>query len=254
MSRRGVGQLRAAAASAGPLYQRLETVLRDAIAEGRHPVGTLLPAEAELCTQYGVSRHTVREALRRLVEAGLVERRQGAGTLVVAREPRRSFVQSMRSIDELFQYAAGTRFVILHRGMAPLAPDEAALIPGARAGTRWLRAEGLRIGADGRAICHVLALIHPRFAAIAPALPERSAIYAMIEQRFGVAVAEVEQEISAGLLPPAVLAALGRKGRCVGMRFVRHYLDAEGSPMVVSVNWHPAERFAYAMRLRRGDG
>ena len=93
---RRVGELRAAAATAGPLYLRLETVLRDAIAEGRHAVGTLLPAEAELCTRFAVSRHTVREALRRLVEAGLVERRQGAGTLVVAREPRHGFVQSIR--------------------------------------------------------------------------------------------------------------------------------------------------------------
>lgn len=254
MSRLAAGQLRAADLAAGPLYQRLEAALRDAIAEGRHPVGTLLPAEAELCAHYGVSRHTVREALRRLVEAGLVERRQGAGTLVVAREPRLSFVQSMRSIDELFQYAAGTRFVIARRGMAPLAPEEAAMIPGARAGTRWLRAEGIRIGAEGRPICHVVALIHPRFAAIAPALPERSAIYAMVEQRFGVAVAEVEQEVSAGLIPTGVLAMLGGKGRRVGMRFVRRYLDGEGGPMVVSINWHPADRFAYTMRLRRGEG
>jgi DNA-binding GntR family transcriptional regulator len=248
-----VGQLRVAAADGGPLYQRLEAVLRDAIAEGKYPVGTLLPAEAELCAQHGVSRHTVREALRRLVEGGLVERRQGAGTRVVAREARRSFVQSMRNIDELFQYAAGTRFAIARRGLAPLSPDEAALILGARAGSKWLRAEGLRIGADGLAICHVLALVHPRFAAIASALPERSAIYAMVEQRFGVAVAEVEQEISAGMLPPEVSVALGRKGRGVGMRFVRRYLDGDGEPMVVSVNWHPGERFAYAMRLRRED-
>jgi len=51
-----------------------------------------------------------------------------------------------------------------------------------------------------------------------------------------------------------VLEALGRKGRCVGMRFVRRYLDADGAPMLVSVSWHPAERFAYTMRLRRGEG
>lgn len=254
MSRRAIGQLRAATQPDGPLYQRLETVLRDEIAEGRHPVGTLLPAEAELCALYGVSRHTVREALRRLVDAGLVERRQGAGTLVVAREPRLSFVQSMRSIDELFQYAAGTRFVIARRGLVPLAPEEAALIPGARAGAKWLRAEGIRIAVDGRPLCHVVALIHPRFAAIAPALPERSAIYAMIEQRFGVMVAEVEQELSASQLPSSVASVLGRRGRCVGMRFVRRYLDADAEPMVVSVSWHPAERFAYTMRLRRGEG
>ena len=32
-----------------PLYQQIEAQLREAIAEGRHPVGSLLPTEAELC-------------------------------------------------------------------------------------------------------------------------------------------------------------------------------------------------------------
>jgi GntR family transcriptional regulator len=236
-----------------PLYAQIEQQLREAIAEGQYPVGALLPTEAELCESLHVSRHTIREALRRLVEAGLVERRQGAGTMVVAREAPGGMVQSLRSIESLFQYAADTRLEIRDRRMAALGAEDAALIP-AEAGETWLHLQGLRIGQDGAAIATAEVFIHPRFAAIANALPERGAIYAMIESRFGVEVAEVVQEISAGPLPSRIATALGRKRREVGMRFVRRYLGTDGATLLLSRSWHPAERFTYAMRLRRGEG
>ncbi len=236
-----------------PLYARIETLLRDAIADGRYGIGTLLPTEAELCETLRVSRHTIREALRRLVESGLVERRQGAGTMVVARESPRGTVQSLRSIESLFQYAADTRLDIHTRRMVPLSVEDAAEIP-ATAGERWLWLDGMRIGQDGVPIATAEVLIDPRFAAIGNALPERGAIYAMIESRFGVEVSEVVQEITAAPMPAPVAHALGRKPRTVGMRFLRRYLGTDGATVLLSRSWHPAERFTYAMRLRRGEG
>jgi DNA-binding GntR family transcriptional regulator len=236
-----------------PLYARIEQRLRDAIAEGRHPVGTLLPTEAELCHTLKVSRHTVREALRRLVEAGLVERRQGAGSMVVAREPRSAEVHAIRNIDGLMQYAADTRLRIERRGLMPLTREEAAQTLGAP-GDVWLKVEGLRIGQDGRALAVTQILIDPRFAVIAPDLPERGAIHHAIEQRFGVEVAEVVQEITAGPMPGAVAAALKRRPRDVGMFFMRRYVLTSGETLLVSRSWHPADRFTYAMRLRRQEG
>jgi len=233
-----------------PLYARIEAKLRDGIAEGRHPVGTLLPTEAELCQAMKVSRHTVREALRRLVEAGLVERRQGAGSMVVAREPSRGDVTAIRNIDGLMQYASDTRLQVSTCAMAPLTPEEAALTLG-RAGDEWLKVEALRVGQDNRPQATTLILIQPRFAAIASDLPTRGAIYRLVEQRFGVEVEEVVQEISAGPMPPKVAAALRRRPREVGLLFMRRYLLKGGETLQVSLSWHPAERFTYAMRLRR---
>lgn len=235
-----------------PLYARIEARLRDAIAEGRYAVGSLLPTEAELCRTLKVSRHTVREALRRLVEAGLVERRQGAGSIVIAREPPRGEVHAIRNIDGLMHYAADTRLLIHRSGMSPLSREAAAQALG-EAGAMWLAVEGLRIGQDGRPLATADILIHPHFAAIAPHLPERGAIYRLIEQRFGVEVAEVVQEISAGAMPPPVAAALRRKPRETGMFFLRRYVLTNGQTLLLSRSWHPTERFTYAMRLRRQD-
>lgn len=64
-----------------------DTLLAD-IARGTHPPGSRLPSERDLSTQLGASRPTVREALRRLSEWGLVKARRGSGIVV---QPKRDW-------------------------------------------------------------------------------------------------------------------------------------------------------------------
>jgi GntR family histidine utilization transcriptional repressor len=61
-------------------YAQVKQHLKDALARGRFPPGALMPSEAELVAQFGVSRMTVNRALRELQTEGLVERVQGLGT------------------------------------------------------------------------------------------------------------------------------------------------------------------------------
>ncbi|MFE2379700.1 FadR/GntR family transcriptional regulator [Streptomyces sp. NPDC059398] len=56
--------------------------LRDQLAGGEWSVGDRIPTEHDLAEQLGVGRNTVREAVRVLVHAGLLESRQGNGTFV----------------------------------------------------------------------------------------------------------------------------------------------------------------------------
>jgi GntR family transcriptional regulator len=72
---------------AAPLHEQLTAALRRLIREGGASVGTLLPAETDLVERLGISRHTVRHALGALVAEGLLQRRKGAGTRVVAQPP-----------------------------------------------------------------------------------------------------------------------------------------------------------------------
>jgi len=64
----------AGAANGGRAYEQLAARLRDEILSGRLGPGDRLPSETQLATRAGVSRSTVREALRTLQEAGYVER------------------------------------------------------------------------------------------------------------------------------------------------------------------------------------
>lgn len=80
----------AGSAPAPPLWTRRPTNLAkaitaelvDRVVRGVHQPGTCLPPEPALCESFSVSRTVVREAIKILQEKGLVQVRQGAGTVV----------------------------------------------------------------------------------------------------------------------------------------------------------------------------
>lgn len=94
-------------------YAELGDLLRAAIERGDYPVGRLLPTELELCERYQVSRHTVRAALAPLIDAGLVSRRPGAGTTVIAQREAMRCQHSSKTVDMLIQYGNTTRRKVL---------------------------------------------------------------------------------------------------------------------------------------------
>jgi GntR family transcriptional regulator len=67
------------------LADRLRDELLEEITSSQLEPGTKLPTEGELSKRFGVSRATVREAVRGLVEAGYVIRRRGSGSYVAER-------------------------------------------------------------------------------------------------------------------------------------------------------------------------
>jgi GntR family transcriptional regulator len=65
-----------------PLYYQLKQLLAERITKGEWQPGDMLPTEEQLQEQYGLSRTTVRQALRELELEGLISRHRGRGTFV----------------------------------------------------------------------------------------------------------------------------------------------------------------------------
>ena len=65
-----------------PKYRRIAEALRQKIENGDPAPGQRLPTENELIDQHGVSRNTIRDAVKWLISRGLVETRPGQGTFV----------------------------------------------------------------------------------------------------------------------------------------------------------------------------
>ncbi|MDH3683173.1 MAG: GntR family transcriptional regulator [Acidimicrobiia bacterium] len=81
-----------------PLWAQLETDLRRRLDDGEFDDGRF-PTDLELTTDYEVSRHTVREAIRHLNKTGLLKRERGRGTVI----NRAEFEQSLGTLYSLFQ-------------------------------------------------------------------------------------------------------------------------------------------------------
>ena len=83
-------------------FQRLQSKLSVLIAGT--PAGERLPSEPKLAKQLGVSRATLREAMRTFETQGLIRRRQGAGTFVVGQVPvLDSGLEVLESLDTMAQ-------------------------------------------------------------------------------------------------------------------------------------------------------
>lgn len=82
----------------GSLVETAIDSLRQAIQQGEWQIGQRLPVEAELAESLGVSRNTIREAVRVLAHVGMLETRQGDGTYVRStRDPGESLRRIGRS-------------------------------------------------------------------------------------------------------------------------------------------------------------
>ena len=111
-----------------PLYAQTAELVEKYI-EGRGLVpGTRLPPESTLADELGVSRSTIREALRELELHGRIERVQGRGTIVVEPPPITTGLTTLESLESMARrqgWRCGTETVVIEE--VPM-PDDFARV------------------------------------------------------------------------------------------------------------------------------
>ncbi|MGN6463760.1 MAG: GntR family transcriptional regulator [Pseudolabrys sp.] len=237
--------------SAQPRYLALAELLSEGIRSGQYAVGTLLPTEAELCDAYDVSRHTVREAIRKLRDLGLVSRHQGVGTRVENKDISGRFVLSLGSIPDIWQYVQNTRLEPIRKKLIKAAEAEIPL-PSVGNDEQWFLTEGLRyVGDQDLPISHSAIHVNAAFRGIGEQIGQKQVpIFSMIERRYGLKVVAIKQEISAIIMPARLTKPLKVKPDSPALSIIRHYTTAEGVIVEVGRTITPADRFTYSMDLR----
>ena len=232
-------------------YREVADALLGRIAEAHHPVGEMLPSELDLCQEFGVSRYTVREALRRLDELGVVSRRQGSGTVVQAREPQHRYVQAINSIGELLQYPEDTALHVIRD--APVTADK-ALTETLKCNVRkrWHWIEAVRRTSEGLPLCLSHIYVAPKYAAIAGLIsPDTPAVHALIEKNFSQRTNHVEIDMYAGAVSAEHAETLDVDEGTPALIVVRRYAESPGDYYEVSIIQHPAGRYTYRMELQQ---
>jgi len=235
--------------AAPPRYRQLaDTLIRDIEAE-KYRVGALLPTEFELSDRYGVSRHTVREAFRRLADMGLISRRQGVGTRVQAKTADQRYVASLSSLSDLFHYTKRTRLKVLAEQQVKADAKLAAMLHCKR-GKTWLEFETCRylIG-TAQLISYTQIYVYPDYAAIREHLDKRSVwVYGLVERYYGERIVEVQQEVGVVAIEPRIASILGVKPGCAGLQVLRYYIGRGKRLLSVSMNIYPGNRFKFSTR------
>lgn len=238
-----------------PRYLQLAQTLLNEIQGGRYPVGTQLPTEYALCEQFGVSRFTAREAVKRLVQMGLVVRQPRLGTTVKARQVTQGYRQSAADVSDLYRYATDTTLVIEHSETVQIDAEQALLLE-ASAGETWLHLRGRRVApGQSEPLCTTELWIAPAFRAVQGIEgPLTGAVHAAIERQFGEVITTVEQEIRAVAIGAADARTLRVPARSPGLWVSRRYRNRQADLVELAISIHPADRFSYSTVLRREWG
>jgi GntR family transcriptional regulator len=127
-----------------PLYQQVHHLLRHRIVTGAYAPGSKIPSESELCRELAVSRVTVREALRELVQADMLVKVHGKGAFVAADTQRRlQTVKYAGFLEDLQERVLKLTVTDVEVRPVPVAPDIAAAL-GLEPGTEIIRIRRLR--------------------------------------------------------------------------------------------------------------
>lgn len=116
-----------------PFYFQLAEIVEEEIVSGRLEPGTRLPSEPDLCEQYALSRTTIRQALARLEQKGLITRDKGRGTFVASSKPRSWPIQTTEGFfhDEFVRtgHRVSSRLLRVERATLPRWASDALMLP-----------------------------------------------------------------------------------------------------------------------------
>jgi GntR family transcriptional regulator len=230
------------------LVDQVRQGLLDDLMAGTLERGAKLPNEDQLADRFGVSRATVREAVRGLLEAGYLARRHGSGTYVMG-APR-----SRHALDTTVSYAAMIRAAghepsetVITKRVRASTPVERELLELAEGG-RVVEIERVRM-ADARPVIYSRDSIPEALLGAAAGGALDSSLYVILDGA-GHAVRRATAELMP-TLADAKLAKLLSVKRGAPLLYIDQIdYDEAGRAVMLSHEWHLADAFQVTVNRR----
>ena len=235
----------------GGKARRVYLQLRDEIARGAIPVGAAFPGEQRLADLHDVSRVTVRRALAALVNDGLIEKRNGAGSVVTAMAQNTGIAANMATlIPQIVQMGSNTTARLLSFGYntPPHVVAEAL-------GTRGRVQTAVRIRMlEGSPFSHLTTYVPEDIAVNYSEQDLADTPLFQLLERSGVQVNDASQTVSATLASPEVAAALEVSVGAALLSLHRVVRDADGRGVEYLSALYRPDMFRLEMDLTRVGG
>lgn len=232
-----------------PKYHRIELELATRIREGLYD-NTGLPGERELALEFQAARVTIRSALRRLEDQGMVMRMQRHGTLVADSKggapPRRMLREH---VDAFLGRGRKGRRKVLHFGFVR-APSHVAKALRIDERGQVLRVVRLRLDAIGPMTYTEAYVPHHLAWGITRSALERKAFLQLLEES-GVRITVAEQTIRADGAPLAACRVLEVALHSPILKLTRLLRDHNGRAVQWMEGWYRPDRFELRMQMSR---
>ncbi|MDO6725112.1 GntR family transcriptional regulator [Celeribacter halophilus] len=235
-----------------PKYRIVEEYLRKQIGSGELSIGDILPTEEELCTQFGVSRATVRTALGNIRSDGLITRSPAIGSRVVATSSKQEFSASWNSFDDLLHYAKNVKLSVEDVDKI-IVDSELSKALQFDVGRRLVCVNGVRI-AQGSSdpTCIIEVYFDALYSGVLDYIDDSDKpLAALIEDLYQIRINSIRQEISAEILSEKDAAKLQVEAGGAALVVERWYQDAAGKLFEKSRAIYPGHMLRHSMTLGR---
>jgi GntR family transcriptional regulator len=227
-----------------PKHAQLRAILLSDIGS-TWPAHAAIPSERDLATRHGVSRATVREALRQLIEEQKLYTVQGKGTFVAGER-----VQSqlhLASFTEDMRRRGMVATTLVRRVERATPPLEVRAALGLDEDEQAWSIERLRL-ANGIPMALEAGWYSPRAASDLGAQDLAGSLYAVLAERYGVRIDAAEQTVWAETVADGIADALDVPAGTAVLVF-RRTSRAAGVPVEYVTSWYRGDRYQVHMAL-----
>ena len=234
-----------------PLYIQIKEWLKAEIASGRISEGSRIPGEYDLSKNLNVSRGTVREAIRELIEEGALYTIHGRGTFVRECEPLSWSASTIVSVADSFDEANIQHSTLLLEIQKELPEPAIAAQLRIEPHAEVIRLERLRFIKDEPV--HLSRSFLP--ASIAERLLDldltNKSLYRVMEQELGIRVARVDRKVMARLANPLEVKLLQIPPISAVLVLDGIAYNALDKPVECSTARFPTDRSRFVIQSRR---
>lgn len=231
-----------------PLHAQAEKVLRELIESDEYKSGKFLPKEVELSRQLNISRNTLRQAITRLVNEGLLVRKKGVGTKVAKKGISVGVKNWLSFSQEMKRLGIEVRNYELHLCYKEPSQEIASFFD-IEPSSRCLVLERLR-GSKENPFVYFVSYFNPNL----PLTGEEDYIkplYEMLENDKGIVVKTSHEEISARLAGDLLAEKLEISPSDAILVRKRMVLDENDIPVEYNMGYYRSDSFTYSIEAVR---
>ncbi len=237
-----------------PLYQQLKALLATQIADGLLQPDAPLPSERQLCDEFGLSRATVRDALRELNREGLIRTVPGRGTFVTAPHVDLAVKVSLAGFttDMSSRGVTPSSTLLDARLVASPSPDlvEALCL---QPGDKVVKVERLRLINNAPLALHTSYLNYRLCPHILNHNLAQSSLFDLLRHEYGLTLARAEEQVYAALASQREMELLNLSHPAAVLRTERTTFLDTGEVIEFSFAAYCGEWYRLSMLLEGPD-
>ena len=224
----------------GPLYLQIKEILKDRILHGVYAIHTNIPSEPQLEEEFNVSKITIRNAIKELVQEGYLEKKSGKGTKVIANVSIARLSKGKRFTEILVEEGNQITKKVLSIKKAELSPDSELY---SLFGDNCIQIERIYL-LDNEPYIHFTHYILSNMSDREIKDVHIGSLYRFLEEN-NIRLESFRDEFSVSIAPSYVSERLNIEQDTTVLKRIRRSSDEEGNVLEYSVGYYNTAKQSY---------